>query len=63
MDDLQGRVVLLDFWATWCAPCREALPYIRSVAKKFQGQPLVILSVSLDTEEQNWNDFIGKNEG
>jgi peroxiredoxin len=62
MDDLQGKVVLLDFWATWCEPCREALPHIRNVAKKFQGQPLVILSVSLDSNEQKWKDFIGKNE-
>ena len=62
MDDLQGKVVLLDFWATWCAPCREALPHIRNVAKKFQGQPLVILSVSLDSDEQKWKEFIGKNE-
>jgi len=62
MDDLQGKVVLLDFWATWCAPCREALPHIRNVAKKFQGEPLVILSVSLDSDEQKWKDFIGKNE-
>ena len=50
MDGLQGKVVLLDFWATWCEPCREAMPHIRKVAKKFEGQPLVILSVSLDDE-------------
>jgi thiol-disulfide isomerase/thioredoxin len=62
MDDLQGKVVLLDFWATWCGPCREALPHIRDVAKKFQGQPLVILSVSLDSDEQKWKDFIAKND-
>jgi thiol-disulfide isomerase/thioredoxin len=62
MDDLQGKVVLLDFWATWCAPCREALPHIQKVAKKFQGEPLVILSVSLDSEEQKWKDFVLKNE-
>jgi peroxiredoxin len=62
MDDLQGKVVLLDFWATWCGPCREALPHIRNVSKKFQDQPLVILSVSLDSDEQKWKDFIGKNE-
>jgi peroxiredoxin len=62
MDDLQGKVVLLDFWATWCAPCREALPHMRNVAKKFQGQPLVILSVSLDSDEGKWKEFIGKNE-
>jgi thiol-disulfide isomerase/thioredoxin len=62
MDDLQGKVVLIDFWATWCGPCREALPHIRNVAKKFQGEPLVILSVSLDTDEQKWKDFVAKNE-
>ncbi len=62
MDDLAGKVVLLDFWATWCGPCREALPHIRQIAKKFQGQPLVVLSISLDTDEQKWKDFIAKNE-
>jgi peroxiredoxin len=62
MDGLQGKVVLLDFWATWCEPCREALPHIRDVAKKFQGQPLVILSVSLDSDEAKWKEFVAKNE-
>ncbi|HKM66956.1 MAG TPA: redoxin domain-containing protein [Candidatus Acidoferrum sp.] len=62
MDELQGKVVLLDFWATWCEPCREALPHIRNIAKKFQGEPLVILSVSLDDDEQKWKDFVAKNE-
>jgi len=62
MDDLQGKVVLLDFWATWCGPCREALPHIQQVAKKFKDEPLVILSVSLDTDENAWKEFIGKHE-
>jgi thiol-disulfide isomerase/thioredoxin len=61
MDDLQGKVVLMDFWATWCGPCREALPRIREMAKKFQGQPLVILSVSLDPDEQKWKEFVARN--
>ena len=61
MDDLQGKVVLLDFWATWCGPCREALPHLRDIAKKFQGQPLVVLSVSLDSDEEKWKKFIAEN--
>lgn len=61
LDDLQGKVVLLDFWATWCEPCREALPHMREIAKKFEGQPLVVLSVSLDSDEQKWKDFVAKN--
>ncbi len=62
LDELHGRVVLLDFWATWCAPCRQALPHMRDVAKKFQGEPLIVLSVSLDDDENAWKDFVTKNE-
>ena len=62
LDDLKGKVVLIDFWATWCPSCREALPHIRKIAKTFQGQPLVVLSVSLDDDEQKWKDFVIKNE-
>lgn len=61
MDDLQGKVVLLDFWATWCGPCREALPHLRNIAKKFEGQPLVVLSVSLDANEAQWKKFTAEN--
>jgi thiol-disulfide isomerase/thioredoxin len=61
LDDLKGKVVLIDFWATWCGPCREALPHVRDIAKNFQGQPLVVLSVSLDDDEQKWKAFVEKN--
>jgi thiol-disulfide isomerase/thioredoxin len=62
LDDLKGSAVLIDFWATWCSACREALPHMREIAKKFQGQPLVVLSVSLDDDEQKWKTFVAKNE-
>jgi thiol-disulfide isomerase/thioredoxin len=62
MDNLAGKVVLIDFWATWCGPCRDALPHIRRIAQKFQGQPFVMLSVSLDSDAAKWKDFVAKNE-
>ncbi|MGB8065576.1 MAG: TlpA disulfide reductase family protein [Candidatus Sulfotelmatobacter sp.] len=62
LDDLQGKVVLIDFWATWCEPCREALPHVKEIAKKFDGQPLTVLSISVDTDEQKWKAFVAKNE-
>ena len=58
LDSLTGKVVLIDFWATWCGPCREALPRVQKIAQKFQGQPLVILSVSLDQNESKWREFV-----
>jgi len=61
MDSLTGKVVLIDFWATWCGPCRQALPRIRKIAQQFQGQPLVVISISLDKDEAKWRDFVGKN--
>ncbi len=62
LDDMKGKVVLIDFWATWCAPCREALPHMKDLAKKFQEQPLLVLSISLDDDEQKWKEFISKNQ-
>lgn len=62
LDALKGKVVLIDFWATWCPSCREAVPHIQKIAKKFQGEPLVILSVSLDEDREKWKDFVAKNE-
>jgi thiol-disulfide isomerase/thioredoxin len=62
LDSLAGKVVLIDFWATWCGPCREALPHIQKIVHKFEGQPLVVLSISLDDKEDKWKDFVAKNQ-
>jgi len=62
LDALAGKVVLIDFWATWCGPCRESLPKIRDIAQKFANEPLVVLSVSLDSDEAKWKDFVAKNQ-
>jgi thiol-disulfide isomerase/thioredoxin len=58
LESLTGKVVLIDFWATWCGPCREALPHIQEITKKFEGQPLVVLSISLDRDEAKWKEFV-----
>lgn len=62
LDAMNGRVVLIDFWATWCGPCNEELPHIKRLSKQFAGEPFVILSVSGDADAQKWKDFVAKNE-
>ncbi len=62
LDEMGGRVVLIDFWATWCGPCNDELPHIKKIAKDFANQPLVIISISWDSDPQKWKAFIAKNE-
>jgi len=62
LDEMGGRVVLIDFWATWCGPCNKELPHLKKIAKEFAGQPLVMISISWDSDEAKWKDFISKNE-
>ncbi len=61
LDAMGGRVVLIDFWATWCGPCNAELPHMKRIAAEFAGEPLVIISVSWDEDEGKWKDFIAKN--
>ena len=51
LGDLGGKVVLLDFWATWCAPCLAELPRLRRLHEELEGSGLVIVGVSLDAME------------
>lgn len=57
---LRGKVVLVDFWATWCAPCRASLPKYEALQRAYGGKGLVILAVSVDEEAPNVARFVKK---
>jgi peroxiredoxin len=48
IDDLRGKVVVLNLWATWCPPCVEEMPSLEALARKMAGRDLVVLAVSQD---------------
>lgn len=63
LDDLRGKVVLLDFWGTWCAPCVASVPDLRDLRKRYvKESSFVMISISSDGVEAKWRDFIVKNQ-
>lgn len=64
LEDLRGKVVLLDFWGTWCPPCVESVPELRNLHKRYskEGSPFVLIGISSDGDEDEWKEFTAKNK-
>ncbi len=60
LEQLRGKVVLIDFWATWCGPCRAELPNVKKAYEKFKKQGFEIVSISLDSDVEKCKDFVQK---
>ena len=58
LSDLRGKVVLIDFWASWCGPCRRESPNVRNVYAKYHDKGFEVFSVSLDRDANNWKKAI-----
>ena len=57
----KGKIVYVDFWASWCVPCRKSFPWMNAMQAKHQEQGFVVLSINLDAEETLSKKFLKKN--
>ncbi|WP_134000061.1 TlpA family protein disulfide reductase [Dinghuibacter silviterrae] len=54
-----GKVVYLDIWASWCGPCRHETPFYEALRAKFAKDPVVFLSISIDSDPEDWKGALG----
>ena len=64
LDDLKGKYVYVDVWATWCGPCKKEIPYLKELDEEYDGKDLAIVSLSIDKQEnkQKWLTMIKQEE-
>ena len=61
LSDFAGKVVVLDFWATWCGPCKAALPHVQEVAAKYQDQGVVVIASCTSDARADFESFVRVN--
>ena len=61
LNDLKGKVVFINFWATWCPPCLQEMPSIHKLKQTFKGEDIVFLLVDVDNQYEQANAFMKKN--
>lgn len=58
--DFKGKVLLINFWATWCKPCIKEFPEENKLVEKYKDQPVEIVNICIDSEEEKWKTYLDK---
>ena len=61
LSDLKGKVVVLNFWATWCPPCVEEMPSLIQMQQRMENKGVIVLEVSVDDDQSNYQKFLRDN--
>ncbi|ASK69416.1 MULTISPECIES: TlpA disulfide reductase family protein [Shewanella] len=58
LTEFKGKVVYVDFWASWCGPCRKSFPWMNAMAQKYREQGLAVVAINLDTDKALADEFL-----
>ena len=58
LSEMSGNVVLINFWASWCGPCREEMPYLNALHKKYKSLGFTVLGVNVEEQSSNAKGFL-----
>ena len=61
LSSLQGKVVYVDFWASWCGPCKQSFPWMNEMQQKYAARGLQVLAINLDAKRGDADDFLLRN--
>ena len=59
-DEMIGKVVVMDFWASWCKPCRKSFPWMNQLLTRYPADKFTVITVNLDAETESMHDFLEK---
>ena len=62
LSSFKGKYILLDFWASWCAPCREAIPHLKELYQQYHSSGFEIISISIDKKKADWEKAVKQEE-
>jgi peroxiredoxin len=62
LDSLAGKVILIDFWATWCPACVKDVDYVQSIADESDKNRFVLIGISSDSKEEVWKTYLSRND-
>jgi thiol-disulfide isomerase/thioredoxin len=62
LERLKGKVVVMDFWATWCPPCRASVGELKELVKRYPQDRLVLISISADDDDKTWRDYVSNHK-
>lgn len=61
-NDFKGKLLIIDFWATWCSPCLEEAPKFKDLERKYENERVEFVTISIDDEFSYWKEFIAERD-